>query len=179
MQIIICDCGTELPFSERDLSAAAGKPFACPNCGKTRKLPLANVFTPADQHARPSPFDRRRRARSGRIIFIAAIAVILLLVLTGVEYGLHFAGIVIACGATLLLLARVIQRCPSDALATTSVALLGGIALLSSHWSVTTALMAIVSGVVIRQTLRSGRQMRSQPAPSDQWRLELPDEIQP
>jgi hypothetical protein len=52
-------------------------------------------------------------------------------------------------------------------------------ALISAHWSVTAALMAIVAGTVIRKTLESGRQTGSRPAPSDQWRLELPDEKQP
>src|SRR5262249_49389487 len=89
MQIIVCDCGTELPFSERDLSAAAGKLFTCPICGRTRKLPLANVFTPADRPVHPSLSDPQRHAKSGRFKIIAAIAVTALLFLAGLDDGVR------------------------------------------------------------------------------------------
>jgi hypothetical protein len=39
MPKVVCDCGAEHELSDGDLLVAAGKPFTCSKCGKTRKLP--------------------------------------------------------------------------------------------------------------------------------------------
>src|SRR5262249_32409783 len=136
MQFIVCDCGTELPFSERDLSAAAGKPFTCPICGRTRRLPLANVFTPADPRRRSATISRASRAIPWKVTTIAPTLVPPLLVWAGPADGLHFAGILTACVAGLLLLVRVVQRDSTSAQITAAVALLGGLALHDGQWFV-------------------------------------------
>src|SRR5262245_21755163 len=179
MQFIICDCGTELPFSERDLSSAAGKPFTCPICGRTRKLPLANVFTPAAQPARPAASIPVGRTKSGQATIIAAILVAMVFLLAGPDGGIRMTGILIACVAAVLSLLRVMQRGLPATLVTPGAAFLGGLALSYSHWSIKFALVAIVCGVLVQQSLEDRWHGEARNAPSDQWRLELRDQQQP
>ena len=43
MPLLTCTCGAKHNFTDASLRASAGKPFRCGKCGKTRRLPLANL----------------------------------------------------------------------------------------------------------------------------------------
>ncbi len=177
MQIIRCECGAELPFQERDLSAAAGKPFTCPICGMTRKLPLANVFAPAGTSADPtvsrSPLLPSRSTRLRQIEIGAATGMFLLLLLAGPEQALRVTGFLIAGATTALLLVHAARRDPPKTMVSLAVALLGGIPLCYPHWSSTAGLAAAVIGIIFQQVLKDRRARQPEGEASDHWRLDL------
>ncbi len=176
MHIIICDCGTELPFNERDLSVAAGQPFTCPICGRTRKLPLPNVFTTAS----PGPQDPPRHSLSvfksrvpRALIKIGAFVTFIgLLVLGGVDQATRISGILVTAAAAAQFLFHAVQRDPPQTLITLSVSSLGGLLLFNSHWSTTLALAAIVISAILQQSLKKRLWQQLADRDTEHWRLE-------